>query len=98
MLGFLKICGLFRISSVVEQRTVNPFVAGSKPASGVLAPKKRFLGAFFCLNALLPLDSYSWVFNSYRQVKDSILTHKSKIEYTAPFKKEQYHERTMDLS
>ena len=26
---------LFRISSAVEQRTVNPLVAGSNPASGV---------------------------------------------------------------
>jgi hypothetical protein len=36
---------------VVEQRTVNPFVAGSTPASGVLyALKKQFLGAFLFLD------------------------------------------------
>ncbi len=28
----------FRISSAVEQRTVNPLVAGSNPASGVESP------------------------------------------------------------
>ena len=47
----LELTLLFRISSAVEQWTVNPFVAGSIPASGVfstLALKMKILGAFFC--------------------------------------------------
>ena len=40
-----KMDGLFRISSAVEQWTVNPLVAGSNPASGEQGPS--FRGAFF---------------------------------------------------
>ncbi len=42
-----KMDGLFRISSAVEQWTVNPLVAGSNPASGEQGPS--FRGAFFLL-------------------------------------------------
>jgi len=43
---------LFRISSAVEQRTVNPLVASSNLASGVadFLALKVLLSAFFLLN------------------------------------------------
>jgi hypothetical protein len=53
MAQFLIISHLFRISSAVEQRTVNPLVAGSNPASGVFSPSiEGFFYGFFFANLL----------------------------------------------
>ena len=67
---------LFRISSAVEQWTVNPLVASSNLASGVfrvvgffMALKKQFLGAFFIKKGSLLAEQVNQEIESRQNVK-----------------------------